>query len=82
MKDITEFLNEQLEANVVENGKISSEKEFREFAEKMAKEAFGDEFDEDKFKETVDGFLKDHKDEVEDGKWDELVGVWKQGFTK
>lgn len=81
MKDITEFLTEQLESNINE-GKVSSEKDFREFAEKMAKEAFGDEFDEDKFKETIEGFLKDHKDEAEDGKWGELVGIWEQGFAK
>ena len=40
------------------------------------------EFDEDKCKETIDGFLADHKEEVEAGKWDELVGIWEQGFTK
>lgn len=84
MKDITVFLNEQFEAPKanVNEGEVKSEKDFREFAEKMAKEAFGDEFDEDKFKETIEGFLKDHKDEAEDGKWGELVGIWEQGFTK
>lgn len=85
MKDITVFLTEQfeksVEANVTE-GEVKSEKDFREFAEKMAKEAFGDDFDEDKFKETVDKFLEDHKEEVEAEKWGELVGAWEQGFTK
>lgn len=84
MKDITIFLNEQFEspvANVTE-GEVKSEKDFREFAEKMAREAFGDEFDEDKFKDTVEGFLKDHEDLVKDENWGELVGVWKAGFTK
>jgi len=84
MKDITVFLNEQFEAaaaNVTE-GKVESEKDFRAFAEKMAKEAFGDDFDEDKFKETVDKFLDDNKDLVDDDNWAELVGKWKQGFTK
>ena len=84
MKDITTFLNEQFEtpeANVTE-GKVSSEKDFRDFAEKMAKEAFGDDFDEDKFKETIDKFLEDNKDLVDDDNWAELVGKWEQGFTK
>lgn len=84
MKDITTFLNEQFEsptANLNE-GKVSSEKDFREFAEKMAKEAFGDDFDEDKFKETVDKFLDDNKDLVDDDNWAELVGKWEQGFRK
>lgn len=85
MKDITTFLNEQFEtptANVNEDGKVKSEKDFREFAEKMAREAFGDDFDEDKFKETVDKFLEDNKDLVDDDNWAELVGKWEQGFTK
>lgn len=85
MKDITVFLNEQFEtaaANLNEDGKIKSEKDFREFAEKMAKEAFGDDFDEDKFKETVDKFLDDNKDLVDDDKWAEVVGKWEEGFTK
>lgn len=84
MKDITTFLNEQFEtpkANITE-AEVKSEKEFREFAEKMAKEAFGDKFDEDKFKETIDKFLEDHKDLVEKEEWGELVGTWEQGFTK
>ncbi len=84
MKDITTFLNEQFEtesANITE-GKVSSEKDFREFAKKMCKEAHGDDFDEDKCKETIDGFLADHKEEVEAGKWAELVGEWSKGFTK
>jgi len=85
MKDITVFLTEQFEAaaaSVNEDGKVKSEKDFREFAEKMAKEAFGDEFDEDKFKETVDKFLDDNKDLVDDDKWAEVVGKWEEGFTK
>lgn len=85
MKDITTFLNEQFEAaaaNLNEDGKVKSEKDFREFAEKMAKEAFGDDFDEDKFKETVDKFLDDNKDLVDDDKWAEVVGKWEEGFTK
>ncbi len=84
MKDITTFLNEQFESTTanLNEGKVSSEKDFRDFAEKMAKEAFGDDFDEDKFKETVDKFLDDNKDLVDDSKWAELVGKWEQGFTK
>jgi hypothetical protein len=85
MKDITVFLTEQFEAaaaSVNEDGKVKSEKDFREFAEKMAKEAFGDKFDEDKFKETVDKFLDDNKDLVDEDKWAEVVGKWEEGFTK
>ena len=85
MKDITVFLNEQFEAaaaNLNEDSKVKSEKDFRDFTEKMAKEAFGDDFDEDKFKETVDKFLEDNKETVDKGDWAEVVGIWKKGFTK
>ncbi len=85
MKDITVFLNEQFEtstANLNEDGKVKSEKDFREFAEKMAREAFGEDFDEDKFKETIDKFLDDNKDLVDGDNWAEIVGKWEQGFTK
>ena len=84
MKDITTFLNEQFESTTanLNEGKVSSEKDFRDFAEKMAKEAFGDDFDEDKFNDTIDKFLDDNKALVDDSKWVELVGKWEQGFTK
>lgn len=86
MKDITVFLTEQLQASEAEanlnEGKVESEKDFREFATKMCKEAHGDDYDEDKCKETIDKFLDDNKDLVDDGDWDELVGKWKAGFVK
>ena len=83
MKDITVFLTEQFEqkANVTES-EVKSEKDFREFATKMCKEAHGDDFDEDKCKEAIDGFLKDNDDLVKDEKWGELVGKWEKGFVK
>jgi len=85
MKDITTFLNEQFEtaaANVNEDSKVKSEKDFREFATKMCKEAHGDDFDEDKCKEAIDKFLEDNKETVDKGDWAEVVGIWKKGFTK
>lgn len=83
MKDITVYLTEQLEAEAnLNEGEVESEKDFREFATEMCKEAHGDDYDEDKCKEAIDGFLEDNKDLVDDGKWDELVGKWKQGFIK
>lgn len=85
MKDITVFLTEQFESKEiasVKEAEVKSEKDFREFARAMAEEAFGDDFDEDKFNETIDKFLEDHKDLVDDENWGELVGTWEQGFTK
>lgn len=85
MKNITEFLAEALQASEaaqVNESKIKSEKEFRDYAMKMCKEAHGEDYDEDKAKETVDGFLNDNKDLVENEKWGELVGMWNKGFSK
>ena len=85
MKDISVFLNEQLslgEANVNEETEIKSEKEFRDYAKNMCKEAHGDDFDEDKCKETIDKFLEDNKELVDEEKWGEIVGMWNKGFAK
>jgi len=85
MKDITAFLTEQLQASESANlneAKVESEKDFREFATKMCKEAHGDDYDEDKCKEAIDKFLEDNKDLVDDGDWAEIVGKWEQGFSK
>lgn len=87
MKDIVEFLNEQFQSeesasSVVESVEIKDEKDFREFAEKKFKEAFGDDFDEDKMKKTVDGLLNDNKELVDKGDWGTLVGMLNKSFGK
>ena len=86
MKNIAEYLNEQLNieepiSQVVES-KIESEKDFREAAEKKFKKVFGDELDEKKMKETIDGLLKDNKELVDDGKWGELIGMLNKSFSE
>lgn len=86
MKNLTEFINEQLSAVVetpaveITEGKIESEQDFRDYAENKFKEAFGDDLDEDKMKKTIDGILDDNKDAVEAGEWDKLVGVLNKSF--
>lgn len=82
MKNIADFLFEALNAELVMEGEVSSEKDFREYAEKKFKEVFGDELDEDKMNETVDGLLKDNKDLVDAGEWGELVGMLNKSFAK
>lgn len=83
MKNLNEYLNEELgnkQPNVME-GEIKSEKDFRDWARAKFEEVFGDELDEQKMKETVDGFLEDNKDDVEKGNWGELVGKFNQSFA-
>lgn len=83
MKDLKDFLKEQFEeeAPTVTEGAISSEKEFRQAAEAKFKEVFGDELDEDKMKETIDGLLADNKELVENGEWGKLIGMLNKSFA-
>lgn len=84
MKDITSFLFEQLESHEVSNikeGKISSEKEFKEAAKAKFEEVFGDDLDEDKMNDTINGILDDNKDLVDNGEWDKLIGMLNKSFA-
>ena len=86
MKSLSEFLNESLEVKVeeqvnqVNEGKITDEKSFREAAKAKFEEVFGDDLDEDKMNETIDGLLDDNKDLVEKGEWAELIGMLNASF--
>lgn len=85
MKNINEYINERIEeqtpANVIES-EIKSEKEFREAAKAKFEEVFGDELDEAKMNETIDGLLEDNKELVEAGNWGELIGMLNKSFAK
>ena len=85
MKSLSEFLNESLhgeiEGSQINEGKISDEKSFRAAAEAKFKKAFGDELDEKKMNDTIDGILKDNSNLVEDGKWGELIGILNKSFN-
>ena len=84
MKDITKFLTEMLnEGKLNENNEtIKDEKSFREYAEAKLKEIFGDEYDEAKATEMIDGILNDNKELVDAGDWGALVGVLNKGVVK
>jgi hypothetical protein len=81
MKSLRNYINENLfedkvdeleeTLEIVENEdekseeSIKDEKSFRDYAENKFKEVFGDELDEDKKKETIDGILKDYEKEAD-----------------
>ena len=85
MKNLSEYLRESIEQHIeeplVNEGKISSEEDFRAAAKKKFEAVFGDELDEDKMEETIDGLLKDNKELVKDGKWGDLMGMLDKSFT-
>ena len=84
MKNITDFIKEALDVEVeianINEGEVASEKDFREYAENKFKEAFGDDLDEDKMNNTIEGILDDNKELVDAGKWGELVGILNKSF--
>jgi hypothetical protein len=82
MKNLTTYINEQLNEAHVNEGKITDEKSFREMAEAKFKEVFGDDLDEKKMNDTIDGLLKDNKELVDAGEWGELVGMLNKSFGK
>ena len=88
MKNLSDFIKESMleivkdNENIIEESEIKSEKDFREYARKKFVEVFGDELDEDKMNETIEGILKDNAEAVEKGDWGELIGVLNKGFVK
>lgn len=77
MKNITDFINEAL---LNENESIKSEEDFKNYAKSKFEKAFGDDLDEDKMNETIDGILKDYAEDAENGDWGKLVGVLNKSF--
>lgn len=82
MKNLTTYINEQLNETHVNEGKATDEKSFREMAEAKFKEVFGDDLDEKKMNDTIDGILKDNKDLVDAGDWGSLTGILNKSFGK
>ena len=65
---------------VVNENEIKSEEDFRAAAKAKFEEAFGDELDENKMNDTIEGILNDNKELVEAGEWGELIGILNKSF--
>lgn len=79
MIDLIDFINEQL--NEAEET-IKSEKDFREAVKKKFETVFGDKLDEERMKNTIDGFLETNNKLVKDNKWGQLIGMFNASFSK
>ena len=77
-KNLSEYLLEQL--NEATNQTITTEKDFKDAARAKFEEVFGDDLDEEKMNNTIDGLLEDNKDLVEKGEWGELIGILNKSF--
>ena len=79
-----EMLNKTEEVKVdeavVNEGEIKSEEDFRAAAKAKFEEAFGDDLDESKMNDTIEGILNDNKELVEAGEWGELIGILNKSF--
>lgn len=85
MRNITDFINEQLNNVVAEStvneGEIKSEKDFRDAAKAKFEEVFGDDLDEKEMNDTIEGILKDNAELVEKGDWGALIGLLNKSFA-
>ena len=89
MKNIIDFINEHLNVETIETideaqvneGEITSEEDFRAAAKAKFEEVFGDDFDEDKMNDTIEGILNDNKELVEAGDWGALIGILNKSFA-
>ena len=85
MKNIIDFIKEQLDANTetveVNEAEVSSEEDFRDAAKTKFEEVFGDDLDEEKMNDTIEGILKDNSDLVEKGDWGALIGILNKSFA-
>lgn len=80
MKDLKDYVTEAL-LNEAED-EINNEEQFKEWARAKFEEVFGDDLDEDQFKTTLKGFLRDNKELVDKGAWGKLVGMMNASFAK
>ena len=84
MKNTADFINEALAIEINEQfiteGEVKSEKDFREYAENKFKEVFGDDLDEQKMNDTIDGILEDNAELVEKDDWGSLIGILNKSF--
>lgn len=83
MKNLTDYIKEQfVDAEVanVNEAEIKSADDFKKYAENKFKKAFGDDLDEKKMNDTIEGIINDNKDLVEAGEWGKLIGILNKSF--
>lgn len=81
MKNITEYMMEHLENYNEAEETIKNEKDLRAAMKAKFEEVFKDDLDEEKMNKTIDGFCKDHVEEIKDGKFGELIGEFNSSFA-
>ena len=80
MKNISDFLFEQLNMNEAEET-IKSEEDFRAAARAKFEEVFGDELDEERMNDTIDSLIDNNPELVENGEWSKLIDMLNKSFV-
>ena len=73
-------VEEEFDSFCESESEIKSEEDFREYAKNKFETVYGDDLDEDKMNEIIEGILKDYKKEAEEGDWGTLIGVLNKSF--
>lgn len=81
MKSITNYMIEHLEYYNESEETIKSEKDLRAAMKAKFEEVFGDDLDTKRMKRIIDGFCLDHKREIENGEFGELIGEFNHSFA-
>jgi len=76
-EDINYMIDRLQEAYAINEADVKSDEEFKEYAFSVLKKAFGDDFDEAKAQETVDGILG-----KADGDYGAAVGMLTSGLSE
>lgn len=72
---LNEFANLQEKKDKREDKKIKSDYDFIEYAKEVLKDAHGDNYDERKAEETIEGILK-----KADGDYEKAIGILQSGL--
>ena len=76
IKESFDSYKEEIEKQLNESEEsIKSEEDFKDYAKNKFKEVFGEEIDEDKMNEVIEGIIKKC-----DGDWGEAVGMLNKSF--
>lgn len=79
MKNLTVFIKESMNIREDEES-IKNEDDFRKAAKAKFEKVFGDDLDEEKMDQTIQGILDDNSELVEADEWGALIGILNKSF--
>lgn len=77
IQDLIDATKKAMNESVIDEAKIDSEAEFKEYATTVLKKAFADEYDEKRANDVINGLINKHG---KDGDWGAAVGALQSGL--